>query len=42
MRPGEEVELGDRSGLAGAQVLQVERTYEVVVTPNVFTNKVNL
>jgi hypothetical protein len=40
--PGEEMELGDGAGLAGAQVLQVERAHEVVLAPDVLRDEVDL
>lgn len=42
LRPGQEVELGDGASLASAQIFQIERTYEVIITPDVLTNQVNL
>ena len=42
VKPGQEVELGHSPSLVCLQVLQVETTYQVVITPNMFRNKVNL
>lgn len=36
------MELGDGAGFASAQIFQIERTYEVIITPDVLTNQVNL
>lgn len=40
--PGEIVELGDGAGLAVLEILKVEGTHEVVVTPDVLGDQVDL
>ena len=40
--PGQEVELGDGARLSGAGVLQVEAADQVIVTPNVLRDEMNL
>lgn len=41
-RPGPEVELSDRPGFASARVFQVDGSHQVVVTPNMFANQMDL
>ena len=41
-RPAEQVELGQRSGLLGLHVLQVETTHQEVLTPDVLRHQVHL
>jgi len=40
--PRKEMELGDRSRLSRADVLQVERTDQVIVAPDVFADQMDL
>lgn len=42
VHPGQEVELGDGSGLVGLQVLQVEAPHQEVLAPDVLGHQVDL